>query len=213
MARLVEQAKKKSKAQNLRLARALISKTRWLDQYPHYRKGRIEFIDTNQKKYELNSYLVSKTQRTINQIRKFGSLAGELLEEDLNAWLAKKESQLENAKKLVKTLEVPYPTKIESEESIAALLAYLEIESQCLLEEEMAVSTRLFKHKEISFPLLFEYIREYHHSPNSKALASLILGAIHREQQKKLKPSFERLEENKWIQDCYSFGLKHSLPS
>lgn len=211
-----ERSKQKSKAQDLRRVRMYFSQTKWLLMVPFCSDLKIYFKeDESGKTIELSTALTSKTQKCLHQIRKHRKLAQELVKEDIDTWLSSMSEKLDNFK-LLNKVEVPNISgllKSKSKKSIDILLPFLEVEAQCIYEEKSTVSSYLFKHGDRSIVPIEKYIFEPHHSTESKALACLILGALHRESSKNILPELKRLERFKWLIECYNYGKKSRLPS
>lgn len=219
MSSTAESSKQKEKSQNLRRIRMHISGTKWLRQYPVLKDNSVFIESERDEKIELSSNLLSKTQRSIYQVRKSKKLASELLGSS-DKWVEDSLNELEIFK-IINSIPVNSIYKFileappQSELEKAKILSLLEIEAHLVDTDKNSALGYIFKYFQDFESCLEEYICQYTHSIKARALAAIILGGGHKKHNLKNNEFICNnilKGKSKWIKNSFEWAKKEGLP-
>lgn len=197
--------------QDARLVRTIVSQTAWLDGSIRLLDGSPAF-EVDAKQFALTSDLLAGTQRRINEVRRYGESARQIIG-DVDVWTESKKKKLELAKSLkaldAKNLEdLARKTKARDKDSRAKMLELLWIEALCVDTLPISPSVVLAATKQDDG--LLQIVDDISAPDSVRSLAALSIGSVHRHTNKtQLSPSKSARPD--WVKRCYNWSLKNGL--
>jgi hypothetical protein len=191
----------------------LVAKLAWLEGQLHWRNGRVAWATADGELTPEPADL-ARAQRSLHKLRQY-PLAGPQALGDAEGWMAERQARLELAKQLA-GISAPDPAGLVERahggqsDALEQLAKLLTAEALCVEGPPASPAAALLACRERAEPVLRGKAEDEDLPHGARALAALVLGALHRKLERKGNgappPGIE------WAERAYRRGLRHGLP-
>jgi len=192
--------------------RAMAGETAWLEGRIMWRDGRVTW-ESDRDVLVPTVATLALAQRRLAQIESYPRSASRAFADPAD-WLAARRSRLELAKRLQSISEPDILSLVErahkDARALARLVDLLPAEAYCLNMLPVSPSEALVALGGAAEAALRETARDEQEPMAGRALASLALGAVHRQ---RVERGVRNITAPRWNARAYSWGLKYGWPS